>query len=96
MKHRLSTPKTLHHPTMARAIPRLTADDKKKEKSPGLKETIGSVLAAAFGVQSRKNRERDFKHGKARNFIVAGIVFTVLFIGVVTLVVNVVLKQARH
>jgi cell division septal protein FtsQ len=45
-------------------------------------------------VQSSKNRERDFKQGRAGVFIAAGIVFTVLFIGVVFTVVQLVLKSA--
>ena len=51
-----------------------------------------SVVSAAFGVQSTANRERDFTGGTAAPFIIAGIVFTVLFIltiiGVVNLVLN--------
>lgn len=58
-------------------------------------QVIGSVLAAAFGVQSSKNRERDFKEGKFLTFIVAGIVFTALFVGTVYLVVTTVLENAR-
>lgn len=69
-------------------------DNKDTEQSPGLKDIITSVFAAAFGVQSRKNQERDFKHGKARVFIIAGVVFTLLFILTVFSVVSLVLKQA--
>ncbi len=42
------------------------------EKTPGTLQIVSSVFAAAFGVQSSKNQERDFKHGKARVFIIAG------------------------
>jgi hypothetical protein len=63
-------------------------------KAPGLRQMIGSVLAAAFGVQSSKNRERDFKHGKAIHFIVAGIVFVALFILAIVGVVKLVLRNA--
>jgi hypothetical protein len=59
---------------------------------PGLKDVVRSVLSAAIGVQSRRNQERDFKHGKARIFIIAGIVFTLLFIATVFTIVTVVLK----
>ncbi len=69
-------------------------DNKDTEQSPGLKDIVLSVFAAAFGVQSRKNQERDFKHGKARVFIIAGVVFTLLFILTVFSVVSLVLKQA--
>jgi hypothetical protein len=55
---------------------------------------IGSVFAAGLGVQSSKNRERDFKQGNFKTFVVAGIVFTLLFIGVVYGIVQIVLKSA--
>jgi|KBSSwiStaDraftv2_1062776.scaffolds.fasta_scaffold132196_2 hypothetical protein len=71
-------------------------DNHKPEKTPGLKEIVSSVFAAAFGVQSKKNQERDFKHGKARNFIIAGVLFTLLFMLTVFSVVTLVLKQAGH
>lgn len=69
-------------------------DKNEAERSPGLRQTIASVLAAAFGVQSSANRQRDFKHGKARNFIIAGVVFTVLFVLALVLLVRLVLHQA--
>jgi hypothetical protein len=57
-------------------------------------QLVGSALAAGFGVQSSKNRERDFSRGKPLHFIIIGIVLTALFvltvIGVVNLVLNVV------
>ena len=56
-------------------------------------QIVGSVLAAAFGVQSSKNRERDFKHGHIGVFIAAGIVFTLLFIGTVAFIVQMILKS---
>lgn len=58
------------------------------KQGTGFKQIIGSVLAAAFGVQSSANRERDFKQGKAQHFIVAGILFTALFVGSLIVVVN--------
>jgi len=57
-------------------------------------QVIGSVFAAALGVQSSKNRERDFKSGRAGVFIAAGIIFTLLFIGVVVTVVQLVIAGA--
>lgn len=53
-----------------------------------------SVAAAAVGVQSARNRERDFSRGSARTFIIAGIIGTVLFIAAVALVVRLVLHAA--
>jgi len=71
--------------------------DQKDQEQPGSLnplQVVASILAAGLGVQSSKNRERDFKQGRAGVFIAAGIVFTVLFIGVVFTVVQLVLKSA--
>ncbi len=63
-----------------------------KAKQPSLLQVIASVLAAAIGVQSSKNRERDFEHGNMATFIAVGVVATILFIlliyGVVRLVIG--------
>lgn len=56
---------------------------------------VRSVLAAAFGVQSNRNKERDFGQGNYRHFIVAGVVFTVLFVLTLVLVVKLVLGSGR-
>jgi uncharacterized MAPEG superfamily protein len=54
-------------------------------------QVVSSVLAAGLGVQSSRNRERDFKQGRAGTFIVAGLGFTALFIAGVYTVVSLVL-----
>ncbi|MDE1461066.1 DUF2970 domain-containing protein [Spartinivicinus poritis] len=59
----------------------------------GLLATIQSVLAAAFGVQSQKNRERDFKSGKFSHFVIAGLIFTLIFILLVYAAVQLALHQ---
>jgi hypothetical protein len=43
-------------------------------------QVLGSALAAAFGVQSSNNRDRDFSRGKPLQFILAGIVITAIFV----------------
>ena len=58
----------------------------------GLREIIGSSMAAGLGVQSSRNRERDFREGRAGVFIAAGLIFTALFIGAVYTVVTLVLS----
>ncbi len=58
--------------------------------SPKFKQILRSTLAAAFGVQSQQNRAKDFEEGNAGWFILAGIVFTVIFIFTVLTVVNLV------
>ena len=55
--------------------------------------TLKSVAAAFFGVQSDKNRNRDFSQGKASHFIIAGIVGVVVFITFLIVVVNLVLPN---
>ena len=72
-------------------------NEEKRESKSGLNplRIVASVLAAGFGVQSGKNRERDFKEGKLATFVVAGIVFTALFVASVYLIVSVVLENAR-
>ncbi|WP_339674506.1 DUF2970 domain-containing protein [uncultured Zhongshania sp.] len=64
-------------------------DDTKK---PGLIAVIGSVISAAFGVQSSKNRERDFTHGRFRNYVITAIIFVGVFIATVYTIVQIVLK----
>jgi hypothetical protein len=63
-----------------------------QEKSLTFREMLGSVLAAALGVQSGKNRARDFRHGKPSHFFILGVGFTLLFVlfilGLVKLVLH--------
>lgn len=47
---------------------------------PTMLNVIKSVFAAAIGVQSDKNRQRDFEHGNLASYIIVGIVFTVIFV----------------
>ncbi|MBK8536335.1 MAG: DUF2970 domain-containing protein [Candidatus Competibacteraceae bacterium] len=46
---------------------------------PSLMQIILSVLAF-FGVQSERNRERDFGRGKAIHYIAVGLVMTLVLI----------------
>lgn len=55
---------------------------------------VQSVVAAIFGIQSDKNREKDFKKGDAGQFIVMGIVATVIIMGAMIYVVSSVLETA--
>ena len=65
-----------------------------QQKNLTLRQMLGSVLAAALGVQSGKNRARDFSHGKPSHFIILGVGFTVLFVLIVLGVVKLVLYLA--
>jgi hypothetical protein len=63
-------------------------------KPPTFWQMLHSVMAAAFGVQSGKNRERDFTHGKPVHFAVIGLLFTVFFAALLFGVVNLILYFA--
>lgn len=39
-----------------------------------------SMIAAFFGVQTKKTYERDFSYGKAGPYIIMGIVLTILLV----------------
>lgn len=67
-----------------------------RDKSMNPMQVVSSVLAAGLGVQSSKNRERDFKQGRFGVFLAAGFVFTLLFIGTVAVIVKLVLKGAGN
>jgi len=55
---------------------------------------LQSVFAAALGVQSAQNRERDFSNGNFWVFVAAGMLATALFIGTVVTVVSLVTRGA--
>lgn len=63
------------------------------QQKPRLISVVKSILAAGIGVQSEKNRTRDFEQGKPLVFIIGGIVFTLLFIATVATVVGFVLSR---
>ena len=72
----------------------MAAPEQNDPQEPGLLAHIGSVLAAFFGVQSNRARERDFTKGKPSTYIILGIVLTILFILVIYGVVKLVLSSA--
>ena len=56
---------------------------------------LTSVLAAAVGVQSKKNQEKDFNgKGSIYIYIAAGIIFTTLFVITIVTVVKSILAGA--
>ncbi|HHX83308.1 MAG TPA: DUF2970 domain-containing protein [Pseudomonadaceae bacterium] len=67
------------------------AEDRKEKH--GFFDVLKSVLWGALGVQSNKNREKDFQHGSLKVFMVAGTIFTVVFILVVMTVVKLALRN---
>ncbi len=65
-----------------------------EDNKPNILQMILSVLAAGFGVQSNKNRERDFKRGSFKLYVILGIIFVILFIAAITSIVSLIIEQA--
>ncbi len=54
---------------------------------PSVIQVIKSVLSAIIGVQSEKNRQKDFEQGSLSTYVIVGIIFIALFVfGLVSLV----------
>lgn len=56
--------------------------------------TLISVCAAAFGVQSKKNLDQDFSQSSVLPFIVAGVIFTLLFVLAIYTIVKMVVPDS--
>ncbi len=69
-------------------------NDDPQNRPPSFWQMLQSVLAAAFGVQSGKNRARDFTHGKPSHFILLGVGFTLVFVLLLYALVRLVLHLA--
>lgn len=69
-------------------------NDKNDDQPLSFREMLQSVLAAAFGVQSGKNRARDFSRGKPSHFIMLGVLFTAIFVLVLFGLVKLILGLA--
>ncbi|MFT4724056.1 MAG: hypothetical protein ACI9O3_000647 [Colwellia sp.] len=69
----------------------LSKKTKSSDKNSSFKTTAKSVGAAFFGVQSNKNRDRDFSEGKLSHFIIAAVIGVAIFIGVLIAAVSLVL-----
>jgi len=55
---------------------------------PTIIQVIKSVLAAAIGVQSEDNRLKDFGQGSLATYVIAGVIFTILFISALIFLVS--------
>lgn len=65
---------------------------KEEEKviKPSVWRVFKSVLSAAIGVQSEKNRIEDFQSATIWPFLIGGIIFTAAFVGGLILLVTIV------
>jgi len=66
----------------------LPENEEKTRGGTGFWNVVQSVGAALIGVQSSKNRERDFTQGKPIHFIIGGLIGTFLFLLVIWLLVQ--------
>lgn len=60
---------------------------------PNQLQVLASVLAGLFGVQSAKNRERDFKKGKASDYIVVYVILVLAMVVGMVITVNMVISS---
>ena len=67
-----------------------------EDKKLSFLQVLGSVMSSFLGVQKNATRERDFKHGRARDFIMVGILLTLGFILAVWGVVQLVMRVATE
>ena len=65
-------------------------EDPNKATTLTWSQFLRSSLAAGLGVQSSRNRERDFSDGSPRRFIVMGLVLTMLFIASLVTVIRII------
>ena len=70
----------------------MEAEKENEKKAPSLFNVLGSVLASMFGVQSNRKREQDFTHGKPSQYIIIGLLVTVVFILTIWGLVSLVMK----
>ena len=55
---------------------------------PTIMQVIKSVIAAAIGVQTEENRRRDFQQGSLKTYIIAGLVFVIVFVASLVFIVS--------
>ncbi|MGQ7845029.1 DUF2970 domain-containing protein [Granulosicoccus sp. 3-233] len=82
-----------HDPSATAPTPDAVPASRQEEQSAartgtGFWQIAQSVGAGLIGVQSRKNRERDFTQGKPIHFLIGGVIGTALFLLCVWLLVQ--------
>ena len=72
----------------SRAKPDSVQHSHAERSGTGFLAVVQSVCAAMIGVQSSKNKERDFTHGKPLHFVLGGLIGTLLFLLAIWLLVK--------
>lgn len=65
----------------------------KNGNKPGILKIMQSVLAGAIGVQSNRRREEDFSSHSPWPYIIAGVLFTAIFVAGLIVVVQLVIAN---
>jgi len=68
--------------------------EKHQTSKPNIWQVLMSTLAAALGVQTNKNRERDFSSGNIYVYLMAGLIFTVFFVVLMIIIVKTILHYS--
>jgi hypothetical protein len=55
---------------------------------PTITQVLKSVLAAFIGVQSERNSKKAFENESLSTYVIAGLIFTTLFVIAITLLVS--------
>jgi len=74
----------------------MNAENESSQKPPrvGFWQTVSSVLAAFFGVQSSRARKRDFSSGNPLAFVLVALLLTGLFVLALISIVRLVMHYA--
>jgi hypothetical protein len=70
--------------------------ENQQDQKPGIGSVVLSTLSAFIGIQSSKNRERDFAKGNFKAYVISGLVFTILFITSIVTLVKYLIAHAGH
>ncbi len=74
---------------------KVRVDQVEEHVQVGWLAAMASSIAAAFGVQSHKNRVRDFEHGDVKKFVISGITLTLVILFSLIGLVQIVLQGAQ-
>ncbi len=73
---------------------KVMTEENKQEESLALWEVFQGVFAMLIGIQGEANRERQFKYGKLHQFIIVGIIMTIIFVFHIIFLVKLALSWA--
>ena len=51
-------------------------------------EVFKSIFSAFIGVQNEENRKKAFENGSLSTYIIAGLIFTLLFVMIIVILVS--------